>query len=102
MSVIMLGDKPIELRQSARTLGLNPGYLSRILSGVQDPETIRWGILHRLATFFQFDSVDGLVAAIQHRRRELDRPPASDDRGVADELTSRRSPSSSPSFFSPY
>ena len=100
MSAILLGGKPIELCQSARTLKLNPGYLSRVLSGTQDPETVRWGILKRLARFFQFDTTDGLVEAIQQRRRELDRPPASADGGVADELTSRRS--SPTSFFSSY
>lgn len=96
MSVIYLGGRPIHLRRSAERLQVNHTYLSKVLSGKRDPDTLRVGFVRRMATFFEFSSMEDLLLAIVARREALEHGAAPETAGApggAEVITSHLGPS---------
>lgn len=82
-ATISVGGKPIKVRESARELDLDPATLSKILNGTRDPEKLRAGTAIRLASYFEFRTVQHFIDAVKARRDGWDGvPTAAQSRSV--------------------
>jgi hypothetical protein len=95
--MVQLGGRVIPLRQSARDLGMAPSYLSKVLSGKRDIESVRVGLVQQMAVLFGFETMEDFLHAVKARRDALGcgvSPDVSDEPGVT-VTTSHRDPLSS-------
>lgn len=83
MMIVSLAGKDIWLRRSAKELGMNPTWLSKILSGKLSFDGIKVGTAMKIAALFEFESIEALRSAIQARQVELEA------RGAVSEDTAR-------------
>ena len=94
MKAVTLGGRDIWLRRTASELGLDPSYLSKVLSGAKDFDTISVGIASRIATVLEFSTIEDLKAAIEARRMTLGSGGATS--GAADSEGGEQAHSSGP------
>lgn len=80
--MVQLGGRTIRIRQLARDLGMTPAYLSKILSGKRDIDSVHVGLIRRMTALMGFESMESLLHAVKVRREALGLGVSS---GVSDE-----------------